>query len=70
MDGFGPTFDRMDPIIVDPAPIWGSPPPLFTGDLYITFPGEYEPNGRVCIRQDDPLPQTILAIIKEVSFVD
>jgi hypothetical protein len=41
----------------------GAPPPLFTGDVRLTFPGGHNAEHRVHIRQSDPLPMTVLAIV-------
>ena len=40
---------------------------LYTGDKRVTIRSSWGTNGRVVIRQSDPLPITILAIIPEVS---
>jgi hypothetical protein len=37
--------------------------PLFTGDKEIQFPGEHETEGDIVIKQVQPLPMTLLAII-------
>lgn len=45
-------------------PMDGSPP-LFTGDKVIEFEGDFEFEGNVIIKQDQPLPMTILlAVVK------
>jgi hypothetical protein len=41
----------------------GAPPPLFTGDVRLTFPGGHNAEHKVYIRQADPLPLTVLAIV-------
>ena len=40
-----------------------SSPPLFTGDKEIQFPGEFETEGDIVIKQDQPLPLTLIAIV-------
>jgi len=40
-----------------------SSPPLFTGDKEIQFPGEFETEGDIVIKQDQPLPMTLIAIV-------
>lgn len=40
---------------------------LYTGDKRVTIRSSWGTNGRVVIRQSDPLPITVLAIIPEVS---
>ena len=39
---------------------------LYTGDKAIRPPGGYNEDGRLVLKQDDPLPITLLAIIPEV----
>ena len=45
----------------------GEAVPLFTGDRDVTTFSRWGPNGQVEIVHDEPLPFTLLAIIKEVS---
>ena len=40
---------------------------LYTGDKRVTIRSSWGTNGRIVIRQSDPLPITILAVIPEVS---
>ncbi len=42
-------------------------PPLFTGDRVVNWPGGYETDGTVTVRQDQPLPFVLVAIIPDVS---
>ncbi len=39
-----------------------------TGQAEIIIPNNWEEKGRICIRQSDPLPLTVLAVIPEVTF--
>lgn len=43
--------------------VLGAPPPLFTGDERLVMPGGHNAEHRVYIRQSDPLPLTVLAIV-------
>ena len=43
-------------------------PPLFTGDLEVEFDGGYGYEGDILIKQDQPLPMTILAIIAKYDI--
>jgi len=52
---FGPTSSMNDMI------------PVFTGDIELSFAGGFDKQSRVHITQEDPLPQTILALVYEVS---
>ncbi|MGD9614934.1 MAG: hypothetical protein AB7H90_02925 [Alphaproteobacteria bacterium] len=59
--GQGRITDRLRPrSTADPL---GAPPPLFTGDERLVFPGGHDAEHRVHIRQSDPLPMTVLAIV-------
>ncbi len=40
--------------------------PLFTGDKRIDYPGDWDTAGQVTIVQDQPLPMTLLAVIKRL----
>jgi hypothetical protein len=67
----GPDENTLDAMIFrtteDPL---GSPPPLFTGDKKLTFPGSWDDQGDIVIVQDDPLPLNIVAVIPEVEVSD
>lgn len=47
-----------------------SPPPLFTGDKVIPWPGGYSSDGDIYIVQDQPLPMTVVAIFPQVVTQD
>ena len=42
-------------------------PPVFTGDITVDWPGGFETDGRVLIRQSQPYPMTILGIITHLE---
>lgn len=44
--------------------------PLFTGDKLVEWPGGYETAGYITIRQEQPLPMTVVAIMPQVSTFD
>jgi len=44
--------------------------PIFTGDKEIYFPSGYETEARVVIRQSQPLPMTVLAIMRRSNTFD
>ena len=44
--------------------------PLFTGDKEIYFPSGYENDARVVVRQSQPLPMTVLAIMRRSNTFD
>jgi len=45
----------------------GGAPSLFSGDYEVKFNRGYDRDGQIQIRQDQPLPMTVLALIPEVS---
>jgi hypothetical protein len=60
----GPDADNLEQIgFRTAADDMGAPPPVFTGDKVVSFPGDYERDARVYIKHDQPLPCSILAIM-------
>ena len=47
-----------------------APPPLFTGDKLIEWPGNYDFDGYVMVRQAQPLPMTVVAIMPQLHTFD
>lgn len=47
---------------------YGSPPALRTAESRVTVPGDWNTDGVICVRQDQPLPCTILALVLEAQF--
>lgn len=62
----GPNFTNMEEVKMRTEDMSGSPIPLYTGAKEMRFTGGYATAVRVCIRQTDPVPMTILAIVPEV----
>ena len=44
--------------------------PLFTGDKEIEFPGGYEDDDRIYVRQTQPLPMTVLGLFPRMNTFD
>ena len=66
----GPDFDNLDewePRIAEPTI---APPDLQNGCLQVWIPASWVEKGRVCIRQADPLPMSVLGIIPDVTMGD
>lgn len=57
-------FFRDDSINMDTAI------PLFTGDKEIEFPGGFDDDAKLYVRQDQPLPMTILALFPRLNTFD
>lgn len=59
----GPSFDKLAEYparaVSDP---WGSPPALRDGELALSIAPNWSTDGSVCVRQDQPLPLTVLAL--------
>lgn len=64
----GQDFNLMDDIPYDSAANYGEPIPLFSGEKSMVIPGEFNTHGRICIRQTEPLPLTVLSVIREVTL--
>jgi len=47
-----------------------APPPIFSGDKDIDWPNGYDSDGFVVVKQDQPLPMTVVAIIPELHTYD
>lgn len=64
----GPTFNKLRQYparTVDDA--YGSPPGLLTAELGLTIDPSWNSDGTVCVRQDEPLPLTVLAVALETA---
>lgn len=64
----GPTFDDLTPsrsrTVSDP---YDSPPSLKTLEERVQISGSWNTDGSVCVRQDQPLPLTLLSMTLEVT---
>lgn len=45
-----------------------NPVPLFTGERFVEFDGDWEPDSRIVIQEDDPAPFTLLALVPEIDI--
>lgn len=64
----GPSFDKLEewePRIAEPTI---APPDVQNGCLQVWITGSWAERGRVCIRQDQPLPMAILGVIPDVTL--
>lgn len=68
---FGSSFAEMDTLdfrsALDPM---DTAVPLFTGDMLMDWPGNYDTDPWLCFEQTDPLPSTIVAVMPIVSTYD
>ena len=62
----GPSFTRLRTYparaVTDP---YGSPPALMSGEITLSIDPSWTQDGAVCVRQDDPLPLTVLSMTLE-----
>jgi hypothetical protein len=67
----GPNASTLDTIYFrTTATPLGSAPALFSGDKEMEWPGDYETEGQIYFRQDQPLPMTLLAIMPQLLTQD
>lgn len=64
----GPTFDALTELKQRDQELWGAPTELATGVYEINLTPSWSEAGRVCIRQENPLPLTVQAVTTEVSL--
>ena len=65
---FGPDAGRLDVLpFRAPPDAMDRPPPLVTGDLIFSWNSGFERDGRILLRQDQPLPFMIVAIVPDVN---
>lgn len=63
----GPDTSNLDNIVYRKAGASGEEFPYFTGDLEISLAGGYSRQGNIVVRQDQPLPMTVLALTIDVG---
>ncbi len=63
----GPSISNLASIVYRRAGEAGEEFPYFIGDLEISLPGGYSRQGNIVIRQDEPLPMTVLALTLDVG---
>lgn len=67
----GPYNGNLDDISLrNPATPMNTPPPIASGDQDVDFSGDYETDCRVEIRQDQPLPMTVAALLPRLRTYD
>jgi len=67
----GPDLNNLDRIpFRDSSMAMGTAVPLFTGDKELTFPSGYDNDAKVMVRQNQPLPMTILDVMRRSNTFD
>ena len=65
----GPSFGKLTEAPArDHTDPYGSPPALKTGELRFAISPSWNSDGSVCVRQDQPLPLTVLGIALDVAI--
>ena len=68
---FGPDLSNLDRLpFRDSSMAMDEAIPIFTGDKEVYFPSGYENDARVVVRQIQPLPMTVLAIMRRSNTFD
>lgn len=63
--------ERLDSISRrSPVTPMGAPPPIFSEDVVVSMPGLYERGGLIEVRQDQPLPMMVAAIMPNMKTYD
>ena len=67
----GPSADHLDELEFRfGSSLMDAPPPLYTGDMLLEWPSGYDFDGYIMIRQDQPLPMTLVAIMPQLETFD
>lgn len=65
----GPSFDKLVDGIKRASEPFGEPPALRSGVVPVPLSGKWSEDGKVCIRQSDPVPLTIVSMALDVEIV-
>lgn len=63
----GPAFDKLKQVKQRTTEPYGSPPDLRTGMLSALVTPTWSEDAQICVRQSDPLPLTVVALVPEVA---
>lgn len=67
----GPSETKLDTLQFRDAVVpMGSPPPLFTGDKQVPWPGGSDRSSRMWFVHEDPLPATVVAFMPQMATED
>jgi hypothetical protein len=67
----GPDFDNMAPLQYRTSAVpLDQPPPIADGDARVLWNKGYDTKGRIAIRQSDPFPMTVVALLPQVVTYD
>jgi len=63
----GPAFDELTELKQRSSEPWGAPITPMTGEVELLTTGGWSPTGAICLRQAEPLPLIVQALIPEVT---
>jgi len=64
----GPDEDTLSEVYFRDSMVpYDTPPDLFTGDKEVEFDGDFETAGDILVRQEEPLPMTVLAVTYQIQ---
>lgn len=67
----GPDEDNLTEIRYRyPSAPMGAPPPAYTGDVDVEWPGDYSQNVAVMVRKDRPMPMTVICLMPQTWVGD
>tara|TARA_R110000796_G_scaffold126309_1_gene241043 strand:- start:1560 stop:4298 length:2739 start_codon:yes stop_codon:yes gene_type:complete len=67
----GPNLSNLDRLpFRDSSMAMDEPVPLFSGDKEVYFPSGYDNDARIIVRQNQPLPMTVLAVMRRSNTFD
>lgn len=64
----GPSFDKLREVKQRTDEPYGVPPRLVTGMLRVAFTPDWDVDAPVCIRQSNPLPLTVVALVPDTAY--
>ena len=67
---FGPNSNQLDELKQREFERYGEPTDLLTGDKEVSLDASWDDKGRIYLRQRDPLPVTLLAVLPDVDVGD
>jgi hypothetical protein len=64
----GPTFSKLREVKQRTDEVYGEPPRLATGRYNLLVTPTWDDDAPICVRQDDPLPLTLVALAPEAAY--
>jgi hypothetical protein len=64
----GPSFSKLKPFKQRTDEVYGTPPRPITGMMRVLLTPDWSADAAVCIRQSDPLPVTVVALVPDTSY--